>query len=138
MIPLHLNLNGVIFHIHSISYRLCHSTAEYPTKPEMFQSSYLWLFLLHFIPFASALRVHPRLQSYLTHDSRSGNNRAISSELFADLEELSRIVDIAYCVGLTGTGIQKPFLCASRCQEFGSFQLVTVGRSFVEVRNEAY
>ncbi|KAL8673709.1 MAG: hypothetical protein Q9168_001870 [Polycauliona sp. 1 TL-2023] len=48
----------------------------------------------------------------------------ISIELFDDLEELSRIVDIAYCVGTVGLGIQKPFLCASRCQDFKSFELV--------------
>lgn len=52
--------------------------------------------------------------------------RGISEELFAELEELSRIVDISYCVGLTGTGIQKPFQCLSRCHEFGGFELVTV------------
>ncbi|KAL8658133.1 MAG: hypothetical protein Q9226_001252 [Calogaya cf. arnoldii] len=50
--------------------------------------------------------------------------RNISIELFDDLEELSRIVDIAYCVGTAGLGIQKPFLCASRCQDFKSFELV--------------
>ncbi|KAL8849264.1 MAG: hypothetical protein Q9221_005734 [Calogaya cf. arnoldii] len=50
--------------------------------------------------------------------------RNISIELFDDLEELSRIVDIAYCVGTAGFGIQKPFLCASRCQDFKSFELV--------------
>lgn len=52
--------------------------------------------------------------------------RGVTEELFADLEELSRIVDISYCVGLTGTGIQKPFECLSRCHEFGGFELVTV------------
>lgn len=52
--------------------------------------------------------------------------RGVSEELFADLEELSRIVDISYCVGLTGTGIRKPFECLSRCHEFGGFELVTV------------
>lgn len=50
----------------------------------------------------------------------------ISINLFKDLEELSRIVDIAYCVGTAGLGIQKPFLCASRCQDFKHFELVKV------------
>lgn len=59
--------------------------------------------------------------------SEASSNHDVSPEVFADLEESSRIVDIAYCVGLTGTGIQKPFLCASRCQEFANFELVTVG-----------
>ncbi|KAL8943642.1 MAG: hypothetical protein Q9216_000930 [Gyalolechia sp. 2 TL-2023] len=48
----------------------------------------------------------------------------VTTELFSDLEELSRIVDIAYCVGATGLGIQKPFLCASRCQDFHHFELI--------------
>ncbi|KAL8908857.1 MAG: hypothetical protein Q9207_000583 [Kuettlingeria erythrocarpa] len=48
----------------------------------------------------------------------------ITTDLFDDLEELSRIVDIAYCVGTAGLGIQKPFLCASRCQDFKHFELV--------------
>ncbi|KAH0536262.1 hypothetical protein FGG08_006841 [Glutinoglossum americanum] len=48
--------------------------------------------------------------------------RNISAELFADLEELARLVDISYCVGTTG--IQKPFVCASRCVEFKGFELV--------------
>ncbi|PQE28258.1 hypothetical protein CJF32_00010651 [Rutstroemia sp. NJR-2017a WRK4] len=50
---------------------------------------------------------------------------SISPALFASLEELARIVDIAYCVGVAGTGIQKPFQCASRCKDFSGFELVT-------------
>lgn len=46
----------------------------------------------------------------------------ISIKLFAELEELSRVVDISYCVGTTG--ISKPFKCASRCDEFPDFELV--------------
>ncbi|EKD17258.1 uncharacterized protein L3040_008903 [Drepanopeziza brunnea f. sp. 'multigermtubi'] len=53
------------------------------------------------------------------HDSSTNN---ISLALFAELEELSRIVDISYCVGTTG--IFKPFVCASRCAEFPAFELV--------------
>lgn len=60
----------------------------------------------------------------LSIPDNAGSN--ISIELFDDLEELSRIVDIAYCVGTAGLGIQKPFLCASRCQDFKSFELVKV------------
>ncbi len=67
----------------------------------------------------------PTLQVPLT-GSFSEADRSISAELFVDLEELSRIVDISYCVGATGTGIQKPFLCASRCRDFAHFELVTV------------
>lgn len=47
----------------------------------------------------------------------------ISAQLFYELEELSRIVDIAYCVGMTG--ISKPFSCASRCSEFPDLELVS-------------
>ena len=88
---------------------------------------------LRFIPFlcyssslSSALGV-PSLQAPLAEKLPPVLETAISIELFNDLEELSRIVDISYCVGLGGTGIQKPFLCASRCQDFPSFELVTVG-----------
>ena len=47
----------------------------------------------------------------------------ISLQLFNELEELSRLVDIAYCVGTTGIG--KPFTCASRCLEFPALELVS-------------
>lgn len=52
---------------------------------------------------------------------------AVSPELFAELEELSRIVDISYCVGMSG--IQRPFKCANRCSDFEGFELVTVSTS---------
>lgn len=72
---------------------------------------------------APAIQVPFRVESYtsLGYD--------ISAELFADLEELSRLVDISYCVGLTGTGIQRPFQCVSRCHEFQGFELVTVSNN---------
>ncbi|KAJ5818312.1 Lipase class 3 [Penicillium riverlandense] len=41
--------------------------------------------------------------------------------LFNSLEELSRLVDISYCVSTTG--IQKPFQCLSRCVEFPNLEL---------------
>ncbi|KAK2812379.1 hypothetical protein FQN50_001380 [Emmonsiellopsis sp. PD_5] len=49
--------------------------------------------------------------------------RKVSKELFASLEELSRLVDITYCVGTTG--VYKPFRCIGRCHEFEGFELVT-------------
>lgn len=65
---------------------------------------------------------HPATsQQPLVLDVSKGNSN-ISIELFAELEELSRIVDISYCVGTTG--ISKPFECASRCDEFPNFELV--------------
>ncbi|KAI4719645.1 extracellular lipase [Aureobasidium sp. EXF-10727] len=54
----------------------------------------------------------------------AADNRTVSPELFSDLEELARVVDISYCVGLTGIGISKPFKCLSRCSEFPDFELV--------------
>ena len=48
----------------------------------------------------------------------------MSIKLFVELEEFARLVDIAYCVGVTG--IQAPFECASRCDEFPGYQLVDV------------
>lgn len=48
----------------------------------------------------------------------------VSRDLFDSLEELSRLVDISYCVGTTG--VQQPFQCLSRCDEFPDFELVTV------------
>lgn len=50
----------------------------------------------------------------------------VSLHLFNSLEELSRLIDISYCVGTTSPGIHPPFLCASRCDDFPEFSLVTV------------
>ncbi|KAJ5534942.1 hypothetical protein N7527_001196 [Penicillium freii] len=47
----------------------------------------------------------------------------VSTDLFNSLEELSRLVDISYCVGTTG--VQQPFQCLSRCIEFPELELVT-------------
>jgi len=52
-------------------------------------------------------------------------NRTVSVDLFTELEELARIVDITYCVGLTSLGINKPFSCLSRCKDFPKFELLT-------------
>lgn len=64
------------------------------------------------------------LQTHMSGTSLVNSGREISEQLFADLEELSRIADISYCVG--STGIQIPFQCLSRCHEFRKFELVTV------------
>ncbi|KAJ5785714.1 uncharacterized protein N7503_010926 [Penicillium pulvis] len=55
--------------------------------------------------------------------SPQNESQPISSELFSSLEELSRLVDIAYCVGTTG--VQEPFQCLSHCAEFPGLQLLT-------------
>lgn len=48
---------------------------------------------------------------------------SISVPLFSDLERLSRLVDISYCIG--NSGVTKPFDCISRCDEFPTLSLVT-------------
>lgn len=62
--------------------------------------------------------------NYGSHEALVAGNHNLSTELFAELEEFARLVDIAYCVGVTG--IQAPFECASRCNEFPGYQLVDV------------
>ncbi|KAG0651180.1 Acetylxylan esterase [Hyphodiscus hymeniophilus] len=71
--------------------------------------------------FVTSHPAHPTTQQPIVLDV-SHNSTNISIELFAELEELARIVDISYCVGTTG--ISKPFSCASRCDEFPAFELV--------------
>ncbi|KAL1993027.1 hypothetical protein VTN49DRAFT_3784 [Thermomyces lanuginosus] len=51
-----------------------------------------------------------------------GGDRQISPALFAELEELARLVDIAYCVG--NTGVHKPFRCLNHCADFKQFELI--------------
>lgn len=84
--------------------------------------------------FLTAASASPVTQAPLTGSLLSSANYSISEELFTNLEELSRIVDISYCVGTTG--IQKPFLCASRCSDFKGFELVTVGNLLVHIERE--
>lgn len=85
-------------------------------------------YTLLFYAYLKAFQVQgvPNFQVPIAAELHTNSGHDISAELFADLEELSRIVDISYCVGLTGTGIQKPFQCASRCHEFHAFELVAV------------
>ncbi|KAK3642291.1 hypothetical protein LTR56_010868 [Elasticomyces elasticus] len=67
---------------------------------------------------ASAVEQAPLLQ-------HGDTGRNVSQVLYAELEELARIVDISYCVGLTIPGIYHPFTCLSRCSDFPRFELVT-------------
>lgn len=60
----------------------------------------------------------------INHLDVGDNLRNVSLALFMELEELARLVDIAYCVGVTG--IRKPFECLSRCIDFPGFELVDV------------
>jgi hypothetical protein len=54
----------------------------------------------------------------------SRDRDTVPEELFFALDELARIVDVAYCVGTTG--VRKPFQCLGRCEEFKGFELVKV------------
>lgn len=80
----------------------------------------LYLFALGAIALTSA---SPIVDPYLSsHGKKSDASGGISIGLFASLERLSRLVDIAYCVGTTG--IRRPFSCISRCKDFPSLELV--------------
>ena len=81
-------------------------------------------FLTTFLAVANATPSESPPQEHQEPLKDAPANRTISPKLFAELEELSRIVDISYCVGLAGTGIQKPFKCLSRCDNFENFELV--------------
>jgi len=69
-------------------------------------------------PLPSSLRE----QIHLTHH-RNSSATPISQNLFNEFEELSRIVDIAYCVGSLNTGVERPFQCLSYCNNFPTFEL---------------
>jgi len=56
-------------------------------------------------------------------DQSTNTSERVSANFFASLERLSRLVDIAYCVGTSG--IRQPFSCISRCKDFPSLELVT-------------
>ena len=74
---------------------------------------------------ANAAPVDHLTQDGLDVGTGYGSNvRNINVPLFMELEELSRLVDISYCVGVTG--IRKPFECLSRCSDFPGFELVDV------------
>lgn len=64
------------------------------------------------------------------------NTGPVSNELFNSLEELSRLVDISYCVGTTG--VQKPFQCLSHCAEFPNLELIEVSTRPVKTQGLQY
>lgn len=64
------------------------------------------------------------------------NTGPVSNELFNSLEELSRLVDISYCVGTTG--VQKPFQCLSHCAEFPNLELIEVSTRPVKIQGLQY
>ena len=56
-------------------------------------------------------------------DGSGTGDKGVSVALFSSLERMSRLVDVAYCVGTSG--VSKPFSCVSRCKDFASLTLVT-------------
>jgi hypothetical protein len=64
----------------------------------------------------------PPAQSQIPLLTHATTGASISPDLFFSLEELARLVDISYCVGLTG--IHAPFSCLSRCSDFPTFSLI--------------
>ncbi|RPB25835.1 alpha/beta-hydrolase [Terfezia boudieri ATCC MYA-4762] len=62
------------------------------------------------------------INSKLPSVYHTSTRQNISKELYDELEELARVVDVSYCVGYSG--IRAPFNCLGRCSEFPSFQLV--------------
>jgi triacylglycerol lipase len=71
-------------------------------------NSIFFLLVLHFLRLVAA----------------QNETKHVSGDLFNSLEELSRLVDISYCVGTSG--VQQPFQCLSRCVEFPDLELVAV------------
>ncbi|OAL06916.1 alpha/beta-hydrolase [Phaeosphaeriaceae sp. SRC1lsM3a] len=86
---------------------------------------HLLLLLLCCIALCAAVSATRQQHPLAGHRPR--NATLISQDVFWQLEELARIVDIAYCVGTAGLGIQKPFQCPSRCadRDFETFELLT-------------
>lgn len=63
------------------------------------------------------------LKHHVIKDDGGITVRSVSVPFFASLERMSRLVDIAYCVGTTG--VSPPFSCASRCKDFPTLHLVS-------------
>jgi hypothetical protein len=85
----------------------------------------LYVFTTLFFAFAALAAAAVSVDHQVPLLQHARTNRTVSVELFSELEELARIVDITYCVGLTSLGINKPFSCLSRCKDFPKFELVT-------------
>jgi triacylglycerol lipase len=64
---------------------------------------------------------------FLSPATAQNKPKHISTDLFNSLEELSRLVDISYCVGTTG--VHQPFQCLSHCTDFPDLELLTVSPS---------
>ena len=88
-----------------------------------------WTFILFFCTtFDHSLAQHTLSPQAYLHPP-DAEHHSISASQYAALEEASRLVDVAYCVGAAGPGIQVPFLCNSWCQDFPNIELNRVGAS---------
>ncbi|KAI7208420.1 extracellular lipase [Hortaea werneckii] len=74
-------------------------------------------------PLLSFLACLDLITSSPTPDPHSNRHHArkVPAQLFSELEELARVVDITYC----SPAIAKPFICLSRCKDFPQFELIT-------------
>ncbi|KAI7343359.1 extracellular lipase [Hortaea werneckii] len=74
-------------------------------------------------PLLSFLACLHLITSSPTPDPHSDRHHArkVPAQLFSELEELARVVDITYC----SPAIAKPFTCLSRCKDFPHFELIT-------------
>src|SRR5437879_13805418 len=96
----------------------------------MLRNALFKIFLVSTVLFSVAANPLPssvRDQTHLTN-RRNSSTTPISQSLFDEFEELSRIVDIAYCVGSLNTGVERPFECLSYCKDFPTFELKQVWR----------
>ncbi|KAH7133516.1 Alpha/Beta hydrolase protein [Dactylonectria macrodidyma] len=93
-------------------------------KPRAWGMLKLWALQLALcgLALASSQAQH-QLDSDLGMTASSTVAGTISTALFATLERLARLVDIAYCIGTTG--VDKPFECVSRCSDFPTLSLIT-------------
>jgi pimeloyl-ACP methyl ester carboxylesterase len=77
--------------------------------------------------FCLAVRVSASFWSRLSgqHALAIPQKSTVSKSFYLELEELSRLVDITYCLGIQGAGIKRPFSCPSHCKDFPHVELVT-------------
>lgn len=98
-----------------------------PTITAALSSTALTVTALALTTHASAVPIGDPESSYAVQVG----SRHVSTALFNELEELARLVDIAYCVGVSG--IRPPFECVSRCDDFPGYELVDVRFPFLPV-----
>ncbi|CAK7568163.1 MAG: hypothetical protein SEPTF4163_006146 [Sporothrix epigloea] len=65
----------------------------------------------------------------------SASSSVVPLPLFLSLERYARLVDIAYCVGIMGSGISRPFSCISRCADFPEIRLLSTWSTGILMRD---